>query len=122
MSETEKRIMELIRQGENLSVEFKSDVKSLSDRELVAAIVALANTEGGDLFLGVEDNGTVTGLHANHLQLGGLPALIANKTTPSLSLLGLKLSNYRDCLSQELWSRSLGIWFPLRKVSCSAAV
>lgn len=86
MSETEKQIMEMIQQGESLSVEFKSDLKSLSDRELVAAIVALANTEGGDLFLGVEDNGTVTGLHANHLQLSGLPALIANKTNPSISV------------------------------------
>lgn len=116
MSETEKRIMELIRQGENLSVEFKSDVKSLSDRELVAAIVALANTEGGDLFLGVEDNGTVTGLHANHLQLGGLPALIANKTTPSLSirveavkLQGLLVARIMVPKSRHLVSTSEGL-------------
>lgn len=116
MSETEKRIMELIRQGENLSVEFKSDVKSLSDRELVAAVVALANTEGGDLLLGVEDNGTVTGLHANHLQLGGLPALIANKTTPSISvrveavrLQGLLVARIRVPKSQHLVSTSEGL-------------
>lgn len=48
--------------GETLNVEFKSDIKSLPDREIVAAVVALANTEGGLLLLGVEDDGSVTGI------------------------------------------------------------
>lgn len=86
MHEAEQEIQALIRDGESLAVEFKSDVKSLPDRDLVAAVVALANTEGGDLFLGVEDDGTPTGLHANHRNLAGLPALIANKTIPSLAV------------------------------------
>ncbi len=79
-------ISELIRKGECLTVEFKSDSKSLPDRDLVAAVVALANTEGGDLLLGVEDNGNITGLHANHQNLSGIPVLIANKTIPPLSV------------------------------------
>lgn len=86
MTESERQLEEIHQQGETLMVEFKSDLKSLSDRELVAAVVALANTEGGDLFLGVEDDGTVTGLHANHVNLGGLPALIANKTNPAIAV------------------------------------
>jgi len=86
MNDIERDLLELIRGGENLTVEFKSDAKSLPDRDLIAAVVALANTEGGDLFLGVEDDGTPTGLHANHRNLTGLPALIANKTTPSLAV------------------------------------
>lgn len=86
MTESERQLEEILQLGENLMVEFKSDLKSLSDRELVAAVVALANTEGGDLFLGVEDDGTVTGLHANHVNLGGLPALIANKTNPAIAV------------------------------------
>lgn len=77
-------IEHLISQGESLTVEFKSDIKCLPDRELLAAVVSLANTEGGDLLLGVEDDRTVTGLHANHLNTAGMPALIANKTNPSL--------------------------------------
>ena len=77
-------ILELIAQGESLTVEFKSDRNGISDRELVAAVVALANTEGGALLLGVEDDGVVTGLHANHANLSGLPALIANRTNPSV--------------------------------------
>lgn len=82
----EHDIFEQIRQGENLRVEFKSDRQSLPDRELVAAIVALANTEGGELLLGVEDNGTVTGLHPNHNNLTGLQVLVANRTNPGLSV------------------------------------
>jgi ATP-dependent DNA helicase RecG len=71
---------------ESLAVEFKSDRQPLPDRELVAAAVALANTEGGLLFLGVEDDGAVTGVHPNHANFSGLPALIANKTNPPLSV------------------------------------
>lgn len=69
--------------GETLTVEFKSDRKPLPDRELVAAIVALANAEGDTLFLGVEDDGTVTG--AQYQDSSGLAALIANKTNPSIT-------------------------------------
>ena len=76
----------LISKGEALTVEFKSDHKALSDRDLVTAVVALANTEGGVLLLGVEDSGGITGLHDNHRDLTGLAALIANRTNPSLAV------------------------------------
>lgn len=76
----------LLAGGETLTVEFKSDRKCLPDRDLIAAIVALANTEGGDLLLGVEDDGTVTGLHANHHDVSGIAALITNRTNPALSV------------------------------------
>jgi len=47
MDTNNNEIIRLIRQGENLTLEFKSDLKSLSDKDLVATIVSLANTEGG---------------------------------------------------------------------------
>lgn len=72
--------------GESLTVEFKSDRKRLSDDELVEALVCLANTEGGELWLGVEDDGTATGLHEAHQSLTGLPGLVAARTSPSLSV------------------------------------
>lgn len=81
-----RQVDELLVGGENLQVEFKSDLKCLSDRDLIAAVVALANTEGGDLLLGVEDDGTVTGLHPNHQETSGLAALISNRTSPPLSV------------------------------------
>lgn len=72
---------------EGLNVEFKSDQKGgLSDRDLVEAVVCLANAEGGTLYLGVEKDGTVTGLDAKHLNITGLPALIENRTSPSVHI------------------------------------
>lgn len=72
--------------AESLTVEFKSDRKRLPDAELVEAIVCLANAEGGELWLGVEDDGTATGLHAAHLMLVGLPGLVAARTSPSVNV------------------------------------
>lgn len=69
---------------ESLTCEFKSDRKCLPDRELIEAVVCMANGEGGDIFLGVEDDGRVTGLHKDHRFLDGMAALIANRTQPAL--------------------------------------
>lgn len=67
---------------ENLTVEFKSDVSCLPDGDIIDAVVAFANTDGGDLYLGVEDNGDITGLHKDHMDTTRLSAFIANKTVP----------------------------------------
>lgn len=72
---------------ESLTVEFKSDRKRLSDTDLVEAVVCLANAEGGELWLGVEDDGTPTGLHAEHQHLTGLGGLVAARTSPSLAVI-----------------------------------
>ena len=71
--------------SESLTIEFKSDRAKLSDNELILAIVCLANTDGGVLYLGVEDDGAITGLHPEHRDLTGLAAMIANRTVPQLS-------------------------------------
>jgi ATP-dependent DNA helicase RecG len=79
-------IEEVIARGESLTVEFKSDAKAISDRDLVATVVALANSDGGVLLIGIEDDGRVSGLHPNHANLTTLPALIASRTNPPLSV------------------------------------
>jgi len=71
---------------ESLTVEFKSDRKRLPDIELVEAIVCLANADGGDLWLGVEDDGKPTGLHPDHQMLTGLAGMVAARTSPSVSV------------------------------------
>ncbi|MDZ4187584.1 MAG: ATP-binding protein, partial [Hydrogenophaga sp.] len=76
----------LLPAAESLTVEFKSDRKRLPDTELVEALVCLANTEGGTLWLGVEDDGQATGLHADHALLAGLAGLVAARTSPSLQV------------------------------------
>lgn len=72
---------------ETLSKEFKSDRdKGLPDSELVEAVVALANTDGGCVYLGVEDDGTATGVQCKHQDPVGLSAMIANRTVPPISV------------------------------------
>jgi len=67
---------------ESLTVEFKSDSKKLSDNEIVEAVTAFANTEGGKLYVGVEDDGEITGVHADHRDTLRATAMIANRTVP----------------------------------------
>ncbi len=77
----------IITEGESRTVEFKSDRGPLPDRDLMDTVVCLANGGGGQLFLGVEDDGTVTGLHVNHqAQPQLLAPFIASRTVPPLSV------------------------------------
>lgn len=71
---------------ESLEVEFKSDIKKYSDADLIDEIVGMANTKGGVLYLGVEDDGEITGVHPKHRDAIGVTALIANSTVPSVSV------------------------------------
>ncbi len=70
---------------ESLTVEFKSDRKVLPMDELYREIVAMANTDGGVLYLGIEDNGDVTGVNAQHTDLVEMTAKIQTHTVPTLS-------------------------------------
>ena len=75
----------LVPYKESLTVEFKSDLKKYGDNDLFEDVVAFANTEGGDLYLGVEDDGTITGVHPAHANPVTLGAFIANNTVPPIS-------------------------------------
>ncbi len=57
---TRTELEELIRSGENSGVEFKRD--DIIRERLAKELAALLNLRGGHLLLGVEDDGTVTGL------------------------------------------------------------
>ena len=60
MSMTRTDLLEIIRNGENSGVEFKRDV--VQNRGLAKELVAFANFEGGIVLLGVEDDGSVSGI------------------------------------------------------------
>ena len=53
-------LLEIIANGENSGVEFKRD--DIRPEQLAKEIVALVNFQGGRILLGVEDNGTISGL------------------------------------------------------------
>ncbi len=59
MNRTE--LLEVIRNGENSGVEFKRD--AIDARKLAPEIAALLNLEGGHILLGVEKDGSVSGLN-----------------------------------------------------------
>lgn len=86
-------ILDLIRVGENIDIEFKSDRKKLSDNDIVEAVVCLSNRPGnssGWLLIGVEDDGTVTGAQARHENGKTDPlriqALISSRTRPAINV------------------------------------
>lgn len=78
--------MRTIPNKETLEVEFKSDLKCYPDHDLIEEIVGMTNTVGGILYLGVEDNGSITGVHKKHKDAVGVTALIANMTVPPISV------------------------------------
>lgn len=78
--------MRIIPHEETITVEFKSDIKKYSDADIFDAVVAFANTEGGYLYLGVEDDGEITGVHDEHKNPTTLSAYIANNTVPPISV------------------------------------
>lgn len=59
-------LLEVIANGENSGVEFKRD--DVRPEHLAKEVVALANFHGGRILLGVEDDGTITGIQRENLE------------------------------------------------------
>ena len=72
--------------GESITVEFKSWIKAKDMRERISLaveeLIAFANTKGGILYFGVEDNGEVTGCEKYDCQK--IMESIYDRTRPSL--------------------------------------
>lgn len=59
----------LIKEGENSLVQFKQKISKQSADDISAEIVAMSNTEGGTIIIGVEDkNGKISGLSYQELE------------------------------------------------------
>ncbi|NEG54859.1 RNA-binding domain-containing protein [Bifidobacterium platyrrhinorum] len=68
---------------ESLHVEFKSERSGpIDDSTIINNVVAFANTRGGTLYLGVEDDGRVTGVSPQHRNISQLAAFVFNNTVP----------------------------------------
>ncbi|HED18249.1 MAG TPA: transcriptional regulator [Gammaproteobacteria bacterium] len=59
-------LLELVANGENSGVEFKRG--DIRPEQLAKEIVAMANFQGGKVLLGVEDDGTISGIQRNDLE------------------------------------------------------
>jgi len=59
-------LLQLIANGENSGIEFKRD--DLRPEQLAKELVAIANLKGGSILLGVEDDGSISGIQRADLE------------------------------------------------------
>ena len=80
-------LKEIITKGETTTVEFKSWIKADSMKErinlAVPELIAFANSKGGTVYLGIEDNGDVTGCFGKY-DLQNICESIYDKTRPPM--------------------------------------
>lgn len=67
-----ERAKRLIKRKENIHLEFKEAAAALP-ANLFETICAMLNREGGDILLGVDDNGNVSGVNG-----GAVPKMVAD--------------------------------------------
>ncbi|MFC1616760.1 RNA-binding domain-containing protein, partial [Candidatus Margulisiibacteriota bacterium] len=61
------RIKEIIKKGEGLAIEFKECKKALN-RDVYETVCAFLNRSGGEILLGVNDNGEIIGIDENCIE------------------------------------------------------
>ena len=60
------QLLEIISNGESSGIEFKSD--NIRPEQLATEVVAMANLRGGMILLGVEDDGSISGVKRKNLE------------------------------------------------------
>ena len=75
-------VLQMIANGENSGVEFKRD--DLRPEQLAKEIVALANLKGGSLLLGVEDDGSISGIQRADLELWVMDTVFGRYVHPMI--------------------------------------
>lgn len=92
------RLKDLIKNGENITTEFK--LKANHPEKIIKEIVAFANTEGGKLFVGVDDEGQIKGLKFSEDEEFTLVRAIEKQCSPpiSYSINYVILPNFREVL------------------------
>ena len=79
---TKSELLELIANGENSGVEFKRD--DLRPEQMAKEVVALANFQGGRILLGVDDDGTFTGIQRADLERWVMDTVFARYVHPMI--------------------------------------
>ncbi len=79
---TPDELLALIRHGENSGVEFKRD--DLRREQLAREVVAFANFQGGRILIGVEDDGTVSGIQRDDLEHWVMDTVFGRTVHPQL--------------------------------------
>ncbi|EDL53526.1 putative DNA binding domain-containing protein [Vibrio harveyi] len=75
-------LLEIIANGENSGVEFKRD--DIRPEQLAKEVVALANLRGGLILLGVEDDGSISGINRENLEEWVMTSVFSAKVHPMI--------------------------------------
>ena len=75
-----QEILTLISNGENQTIEFKTSFQ----KEVVESIVAFANSDGGKVFVGVDDNDNISGIDILKESIQNYINTIKQNTIPSV--------------------------------------
>lgn len=81
---TIKEIQALVSQGEGTTLEFKHKVEH--PEKIIREIVAFANSQGGSLLIGVDDDGTILGLKDAEEEAYALESAIQKHCKPPILL------------------------------------
>lgn len=108
----EQLLRQLILQGEGKHIEFKSAKRSVPS-DLYETVVSFSNTEGGTLILGIEDDGTISGVEE----------AFKNNILKDL----VSSINSTDCINPPLYLQPVpvkidGVWIIAMQVPVSSQV
>ena len=78
----ETKLLQTIAAGDGSKVEFKRD--GIRPEQLAREIVSFANMNGGTVLLGVEDDGTISGIQRPNLQEWLMDTVIGRHVTPQI--------------------------------------
>ena len=101
-------IENIIRQGENLYVEFKQSF----NEDVIETLCAFANAKGGTIYIGVANNGKISGVTIGKETIQQWLNEIKNKTEPFL-LAGAEVFN---CNSKQIVALSIAS-YPIKPIS-----
>ena len=87
-----EQIKQLIEQGENSAVEFKSS--EVRPESLAREIVAFANSSGGTILIGVEDSGKITDVDQHQTETW-VANIVRNNVIPAIAPTECELSKKR---------------------------
>lgn len=62
-----KNLLSFIEQGEGTAVEFKKSTKEIT-KDVYHTVCSFSNRNGGHIFLGIEDNGKISGVHPERVE------------------------------------------------------
>ena len=104
---TLKQLNRIAEQGENQRVEFKKKVDF--PEKVIKEVVAFANTEGGNLFIGIEDDGMVSGLKYPDEETYSLNNAIDSMCKPKINyeFYNISISKKRSVLHYKIFSNGV---------------